>query len=82
MASNIKQPHSDAEWYCRKDPEAERFYEIFFWLCRKYNVHWASSSEKERQFIEEVTRVTYERDKASRLGLPLCDVRPSFVNCP
>ena len=21
---------SDAEWYCRKDPEEERFYEIFF----------------------------------------------------
>ena len=20
---------SDAEWYCRKDPEAERFYAIF-----------------------------------------------------
>ena len=29
MISNIDQPHSDAEWYCRKDPETERFYEIF-----------------------------------------------------
>lgn len=82
MTSNINRPHSDAEWYCRKDPETERFYEIFFWLCRKYNVRWASADQRERQFIEEVTRVTYERDKASRLGLPLSDVRPSFVNCP
>lgn len=70
---------SDAEWYCRHDPEEERFYNIFFGLCRKYNIRWASADEKEREFIEEVTRVTYERDKAIRLGLPLSEVHPSFV---
>ncbi len=73
-----ERPPSDAAWYCRKDPEADRFYDIFFRLCRKYDIRWASANEKERQFIEEVTRVIYERDKALRLGLPLCDVRPSF----
>ncbi len=26
---------SDAEWYCCRDPEEERFYEIFFQICRK-----------------------------------------------
>ena len=71
---------SDAEWYCRKDPEEERFYEIFFLMCQKYGVRWASASEKERQFIEEVTRVTYERERALRLGFPLSDVRPSFAS--
>ena len=30
---------SDAAWYFDKDPEAERYYEIFFRLCRKYNVY-------------------------------------------
>ena len=80
MISNINRPHTGAEWYCCKDSKTERFYEIFFWLCRKYNVRWASAEQKERQFIDEVTRVTYERDKASRLGLPLCDVRPSFAS--
>lgn len=75
MTSNIKRPHSDAEWYCRKDPETECFYEIFFWLFRKYNVCWTSAGEKERQLIDEITRITYERDKASRLALPLSDVR-------
>lgn len=59
-----KRPASDAEWYCRKDPEAERFYEVFFEMCRKYYVRWCSASEKERAFIEEVTRVTYELDRA------------------
>ena len=70
----------DAEAYCRKDPEAERFYELFFKLCRKYSVSWASADEKEKRFIEEVTRVTYERDRALRLGLPLEDIRPAFVS--
>lgn len=70
---------SDAEWYCRKDPEEERFYEIFFLMCQKYGVRWASAEEKERKFIEEVTRVTYERERALRLGFPLSDVRPSFA---
>jgi hypothetical protein len=71
---------SDAAWYCRKDPEEERFYEIFFQICRKYSIRWASADERERQFVEEVTRVTYERDRALRLGLPLSQVRPSFAS--
>lgn len=77
MSAGRRTP-SDAEWYCRKDPEEERFYEIFFSLCRKYNVNWASADEKERAFIEEVTRVTYEWDKAKRLGFPTETIRPSF----
>jgi hypothetical protein len=59
--------------------EEERFYDIFFQICRKYGVRWASADEKERQFVEEVTRVTYERDRALRLGLPMSAVRPSFA---
>ena len=73
-------PLSDAEWHCHTDPEEERFYIIFFQMCRKYNVRWASADEKEKLFIEEITRVTYERDKAIRLCLPLSDVRPAFAS--
>ena len=28
----------DAELYCRRNPEEERFYDIFFKLCQKYDV--------------------------------------------
>ena len=80
MESRKENRHSDAEWYCRKDSEEERFYEIFFQMCQKYSVRCASAEEKERQFIEEVTRVTYERERAVRLGLPLSEVRPSFAS--
>lgn len=73
-------PASDAEWYCRKDTEEERFYDIFFGMCRKYRVSWASADEKEKAFIEEVTRVTYERERAQRLGQPLSEVRPAFAS--
>lgn len=80
MDSSKKRAASDAEWYCRKNLEEERFYEIFFQLCRKYHVQWSSATPKERQFIEEVTRVTYERERAQRLGTPLSEVRPSFAS--
>lgn len=79
MSEEKARVHSDAEWYCRKDLEEERFYQIFFSLCRKYNVRWASADGKEKAFIEEVTRVTYERDKAERKGLSMETVRPSFI---
>lgn len=69
-----------AAWYFRKDPEAERYDDIFFALCRKYNVSWSSANDKEKYFIEEAARVTYERDKAQRLGLPLSEIRPAFVS--
>ena len=36
MDMNKIRPASDAAWYCRKDAEEERFYEIFFQLCRNY----------------------------------------------
>lgn len=73
-------PASDAAWYCRRDSEEERFYEIFFGICRKYRISWASASQREKAFAEEVTRVTYERDRANRLGLPLEGIREAFAS--
>lgn len=77
MENKNKASNSDAEWYCRKDPE---FYEIFSQLCQKYGVCWASTTVKEQKLIEEVARVTYERDRAVRMGHPLSDIRPSFAS--
>lgn len=79
MSEKEARVHSDAKWYCRRDPEEEQFYQIFFSLCKKYNVRWASADEKEKAFIEEVTRVTYERDRAERQGLSVETICPSFI---
>ena len=74
MIDTKNRPVSDAEWYCRKDAEADIYYALFFKLCWKYHISLPSASEQEKAFIEEVTRVTYERDKAQRLGLPVDQV--------
>lgn len=69
---------TDAEWYCREDPEADRYYEILFENCRKFGVDLSKKNEKDKAFIEEVTRVSYERERAERLGIPANDIRPFF----
>lgn len=61
--------------------DAERdkaYYDIFFGMCRKFHIEWADASEKEKAFISEVTRVTYERRQAQQAGIPLDTVRASF----
>lgn len=54
-----------------QDAESDRlYYDIFFELCRKFHIDWASASEKERNFITEVTRVTYARRCAPEQPVP------------
>ncbi len=52
---------SDAEWYCRRAPEEEHFYEILFALCRERGYSWASADEETRAAIEAAARKTYEQ---------------------
>lgn len=66
MDNNNTRPQSDAEWYCRKNLEEERFYEIFFQMCHKHGVHWVSATQEERRFIEEVTNVAYTSEYTDR----------------
>lgn len=49
MNDNKTRPASGAAWYCRNDPEEERFYQIFFQLCQKYDVRWASATPEEQK---------------------------------
>ena len=53
---------SDAEWYCRRAPEEERFYEILFALCRERGVSWASADEETKAAIEAAARKAYEQN--------------------
>ena len=70
---------SDAKWYVdRTSGPVQEFYDIFFQICRKYNVSWSKASEKEKAFVEEVTRVTYELQLAKASGSDPSLVRPSF----
>lgn len=72
--------HSDnlCESYLRDAENDREYYDIFFQMCRKFRINWADASEKEKEFITEVTRVTYEREKAVQTGSSLDSVRPAF----
>ena len=38
----------------------------FFAMCRKFGVSWPKASEEQKAFIEEITRINYEREMAKR----------------
>lgn len=67
-----------AEEYFRRDPERDAFYRTFYEVCRRFNVTWSTASPEVRAFIEEVTRVTYEQEKAKRDGVSPSTVKPFF----
>ncbi|MCI9368636.1 MAG: hypothetical protein HFF19_10235 [Oscillospiraceae bacterium] len=54
--------------------------DLLFDVCKQFGIKYYSATAKERFFVEEVARVTYEREKAQRQGLPLSDVRPAFAS--
>ena len=66
-----------AKWYFQSDSERENFYALFFQLCRKFKVDWATASEQEKAFVEEVTRVTWEKQQEKQSGVKR-DIRPAF----
>lgn len=47
--------------YLQDAKSDQLYYDVFFEMCRKFHIDWASASEKEKSFITEVTRVTYAR---------------------
>ena len=55
-----------AKEYFQRDAERETFYRTFYQICRRFNVTWSTATPEVRAFIEEVTRVTYEQEKAKR----------------
>lgn len=74
----MKQAVNPCESYLRDAEQDKAYYDIFFQMCRKFRIDWASASEKEKAFLTEVTRVTYERRQAQQAGLPLDTVQPAF----
>lgn len=67
-----------AKEYFQRDAERGTFYRTFYQICRRFNVTWSTATPEVRAFIEEVTRVTYEQEKAKRNGVSLSTVKPFF----
>ena len=70
---------SQCKAYLQDAERDKAYYEIFFQMCRKFHIDWAAADEKEKEFITEVTRVTYERNCAVQAGVSPENVRPAFT---
>lgn len=58
---------AEMKWYLDQfSGSRERFYEIHMQMCRKFGISWSKATSKERQFIEEITRFTFEREQGPR----------------
>ncbi len=67
-----------AQYFRPQSTERDEFYDLFFRICRKFNIDWATATPKEKEFAEEVTRVMYEHQKAKREGRALSTVPAAF----
>ena len=76
LDNNIK---SDAEWYCREDSDRDLYLGIFFNFCKKYEVNYSSATDKEKAFIDEICRVTFEKEIAKKKGISLDSVKGFFA---
>jgi len=57
----------DARWYFTHETEEDRmWYDIFFAMCKKFDVSWAKATPVQKAFIEELTRLNYDREMAKR----------------
>lgn len=57
----------DAKWYFTHENDEDRlWYRIFFSMCRKFGVSWSKAGEMQKAFIEELTRINFEREMAKK----------------
>lgn len=60
----------DARWYFSESADRNAFYDLFFQFCHQYHVDWATATEQEKAFVEEVTRTAWEKaDKTETEGV-------------
>lgn len=62
--------NSDALWYYTHSDsdDSKKYYDIFFEVCHKYGISYASAPEKQRWFAEAVTDYNYKVWKARQEG--------------
>lgn len=51
--------------------------ELLFDICKQFGIRYYSATPKERAFVEEVTRVTWEKQQEAKTGI-VQDIRPAF----
>ena len=54
-----------------------RYMDILFDVCAQFGIRYYTASPKERNFVEEVTRLTWARQQEAITGVKT-EVRPAF----
>ena len=57
--------------------ESSAYTELLFDVCRQFGIRYYSATNKERHFVEEVTRVTWAKLQEEKTGVRQ-DIRPAF----
>ena len=58
--------------------EDKRYMELLFDVSRQFGIHYYSATPKERNFVDEVTRLTWARQQEAITGVKL-NIRPAFT---
>ena len=68
-------------YFAMPTEEGMEYTDLFFYLCCQFGIRYSKATQKERCFVEEVTRVTWEHIMARRTGSK-APIRPSFTPQP
>ena len=58
--------------------ETVRYTELLFDVSKQFGIHYYSATPKERNFVDEVTRLTWARQQEAQTGIKL-NIRPAFT---
>ena len=64
-------------YFAKPDKESIAYTDLLFDICNQFGIRYYTATEKERYFVEEVTRVTWELKQHELMGIK-GKVRPSF----
>ncbi len=67
----------DAKRYFTNGSDRNAFYDLFFQMCRKYKADWATATEQEKAFVEEIACVTWEKQQEKLTGVKR-NICPAF----
>ena len=58
--------------------EAIQYTELLFDVSRQFGIHYYSATPKERNFVDEVTRLTWAKQQEAQTGIKR-NIRPAFT---
>lgn len=64
-------------YFIRPTTENMAYTDLLFDVCQQFGIRYYSATDKERAFVEEVTRVTWEKQQEGKTGVKR-EIRPSF----